>query len=96
MDFIDDLDSIQVVNTGIKADLVHYDDASCLCFRIQLSHSWRHVAGSDYMCLAFDRGLDDSSVIGIGNKGDNDIMGRDFLFKGSGIINIQGDSGCPR
>ena len=96
VDFIDDLDSIQVVNTGIKTNLVHYDDASCLCFRIQLPHGWRHIAGSDYMCLAFDRGLNDSGVIGIGNKGDNDIMGRNLLFKGSSVVNIQGNGGCPR
>lgn len=95
MDLIDDLDSIQVINTGIKTNLVHYDDTSCLCFRIQLPHSWGYVAGSDYMCLAFDCGLNDSGVIGIGNKGDNDIICCDFLFKSSIVVDIQGNSGCP-
>ena len=85
-----------MVNTGIKTNLVHYDDTSCLRFRIQLPHGWADVAGSDYMCLAFDRGLNDSGVISIGNKGDDDIIGCDFLFKSSGVVNIQGNRRCPR
>jgi hypothetical protein len=48
------------------------------------------------MCLALDRGLNDSSVIGIGNKGNDDVISRDFLFKDSGVVDIQGNSGCPR
>jgi len=95
VDLIYDLDSIQVVNTGIKTNLVHYDDTSRPCFRIQLPHSWGDVAGSDYMCLALDRGLNDGDVIGIRNKGDDDIMGCNFLFKSSGVVDVQGNSGCP-
>jgi hypothetical protein len=95
VDLIDDLDSIQVINTGIKTNLVHYDDTSCLRFRIQLPHSWGNVASSDYMCLAFDCGLNYGGVIGVGDKGDNDIIGCDFLFKSSVVVDIQGNSGCP-
>jgi hypothetical protein len=95
VDLINDLDSVQMIDTGIKTNLVHYDDTSRLCLRIQLLHSWGDVTGSDHMRLALDRGLDDIGVMGVGNEGDDDVICCDFLFKSSVIVDIQGNSGCP-
>ena len=93
VDLINDLDSIQVVNTGIKTNLIHHDDTSRFCLRIQLLHSRGDVAGSDYMRLALDCSLNDSGVIDVRNQGNDDIIGCDFLFKSSGIVDIQGNTG---
>lgn len=67
MDFVDRLDSVQVIDAGVKTNFVEYNDAGSFCLSIEFPHERIDVAGGDNVGLALDGGTDNSGVIGIGD-----------------------------
>lgn len=77
----DSLNGVQMVDTRVKANLVHDDDPSLLRLFVELPDSRRNVAGGHDIGLALDGGLDDSGVVGIGNERDDEIVGSNFALE---------------
>lgn len=91
MHFVNGLDGIEMVNTGIETNLVHNRDASILCLLVELHHGGRHIAGSDDMLLLADSGLDDSGVEGIGDQADDEVMLGNLGVEGLFVGHIERD-----
>ncbi len=68
MHFRNSLDSVQVVDTGIEADLVHDDDTGILDSLIEFAHGGGDVTRSDDVGLALDGSLDHGSMVGVGDE----------------------------
>ena len=71
---VDGLDRVQVVDSGVKANLVHNDDASLLDLWLELLHRIRDVRGGDHVLLVLDGGLDDIDVVDVGDERDDKIV----------------------
>ena len=63
MNLTNRLNSIQMIDTGIYADLVHHNDTSLLCFALQLAHRRRDIARSHYVRLPLDGSHDDIGMV---------------------------------
>ena len=68
MHFGNSLNSVQVVDTGIEADLVHDDDTGILDRLVEFAHGGRDVARGDNVGLALDGSLNHGSMIGVGDE----------------------------
>ena len=75
-------------------DLIHDSDACVLGLLFELEHGRRHVACSDNILLFPDRGLNDSSVKGVGDQAYNKVMLRYRSVESLVIIDIQRDWLC--
>lgn len=93
VNIVDGLDGVQVVDTGVEADLVHHDDTGSLYLRLELLHGVRDVRGGDDVLLGLDRGLDDSGVEGVWNQGDDNVVLADSVEERIGIGYIQREGG---
>lgn len=91
MDLADGLNSVQVIDTRVKADLVHNDDTSLLRLLVEFSDSRGNVAGGHNVGLPFDGGLDDGGVVGIGDERDDEVVGSNFALEVSSGVNVKGD-----
>lgn len=91
MDLVNGLDGVEVVNTGIETDLVHDGDASLLSLGVQLSHGRRDVTCGNDMLLVADGGLDDSSVVCVGDQADGQVVLGDLLIESLGIRDVERD-----
>lgn len=96
VDLTDGLDSIQMIDTRVKTDLVHNDDTSLLRLLVELSDSRGNVAGSHNVGLALDGGLDDGGVVGIGDERDDEVMSSNFALEISSGVNVKGDGARVR
>ena len=85
------LDSIQVIDTGIKTNLVHDDNSGLLCLFVKFAHSRRDLGRRNNMCLALDSGFDDSRVISVRNERDDQFICGDFLLQSFGVVNVKRD-----
>ena len=81
MYLVDGLDRIQVVHTGVKADLVHDNDARLLDLLLKLADRGADVARRHHVRLALDRGLDDVDVVDVRDKRDDEVVVRDLLLE---------------
>lgn len=90
MDFSNGLDSIQVVDTRVNANLVQDCDASLLCRTVELAHRRGHVARSDHVCLGFDRRPYDIGMVYKGNERDDEVMFGDVTVE-VGRLDVEGD-----
>ena len=68
VDLVDHLDSVKMVDSGVKTDLVENGDAGGLGLSVERLHGWRDVRSGDDMLLAADSGLDDDGVVGVGDQ----------------------------
>lgn len=91
MDLVDLLDSVKVVDSRIKTNLVEHRDASLNASRFELLHGVRNVRGRDDVLLELDGRLDDSRVVGIRNERDHEIVLLDSSVKFSLIGDIDRD-----
>ena len=78
---VDRLDRVQVVDAGVKADLVHDDDPRLLDLVLELADAGADVARRDNVRLALDRGLDDVDVVDVRDKRDDEVVVRDLLLE---------------
>ena len=62
-----------MIDTGIQPNLVHDDNSSLLGLLVKLAHHRTDVAGGDNMGLPLDSSLDDRSMVGVGDEGNDDI-----------------------
>jgi len=79
---IDCLYGVQVVDTWVKTDLVHNDDACLLDLWLELLHCIRDVRSGDYILLELDSGLDDIGVVDVRDEGDDKIVLLDKRIQG--------------
>lgn len=91
---VDRLDSIQVVNTGVEANLVHNNDPCLLGFLVEGAHGWGDVRGRNNVRLALDGSLNDCRVVGERYKGDDEVVGSDLFLKIRGG-NVKRDPSGP-
>lgn len=91
VDLLNGLYGVQVVDTRVKANLVHDNDTSILGSLVKLTYGWRDVASSDDVGLTLDSGLDNSSVVGIRDQRDDEVMGSDGGLESLGVVHIEGD-----
>ena len=91
MYLVDGLDSVQVVNTRIEADLIHDNDASLLDRFVESAHRRRDVASGDDMSLSLNSCLYYCGVVSVRNKGDYKVVVGNSGFKCSRIVDIQRD-----
>lgn len=96
VDLADGLDGVQVIDTRVKTNLVHNDNTSLLRLLIELSDSRGNVAGSHNVGLAFDGGLNDGGVVGVGDERDDEVVGGNFALEVSGGVNVKGDGARVR
>ena len=89
MDLINDLHSVQVIDTRIQPNLIHYDDSSFLSSGVELTHSRGDVTGSDDVSLAFDSSFDDLSMIGIRDQRDDDVVFRYCGFERCCVVDVE-------
>ena len=74
MNLTDRLDSIQVIDSRVEPDLIHYDNPGFLSLFIKLPDRRRDVASRDDVRLALDGCLDHGGVVRVGDEGDNKIV----------------------
>ena len=74
VDFIDGLNGVEMINTGVKTDLVQDNNTGSLDLSVELPHGWGDVAGGDDVGFALDRRLDDLSMVCVGNERDDEIV----------------------
>jgi hypothetical protein len=85
---VNGLNGVQVVNTGVEADLVHDNDTCLLGRFVQSSHRGRDVTSGDDMSLALNGCLDYCGVVSVRNEGDDEVVGGNSGFKCGSIIDI--------
>jgi hypothetical protein len=78
---IDGLDCIQMINTRIESNLIHYNYASFLHFAIKFPNFGRDVTGGDDVGLAFDCRLNNDSMECEWNEGDDKIVSSNLSVK---------------
>lgn len=88
MGIIDGLDSIQVVDSRVETDLVHYCDTSLDDFRLECLHGIRDIAGSDHVLLVSDSGFDDIGMVDVGDQRDDEVVLRHESIEGSFILDV--------
>ena len=89
MDLCDGLDGIQMIDTRIKANLIHDRDASFFDLGFELLHCRAGVRGGDDIhFLSYGR-FDDQSMVGVGDQTDRDIDFADFRIQSRFIFDIQ-------
>ena len=89
MDLCDGLDGIQMIDTRIKANLIHDRDASFFDLGFELLHCRAGVGSCDDVhFLSYGR-LDDRSMVGVGNQTDRDLDFADFGIQSCFIFNVQ-------
>jgi hypothetical protein len=91
VDTVDDVDSVEVVDTGVKTNLVHDGDAGGLGLLVQLLHGGGDVGGGDDVLLGLDGGFDDGGVEGVRDEGDGHVMLGDGGLEGGGVVDIEAD-----
>jgi len=74
VNLLNGLDSVEVVDSGVHANLVHDRDTGILGRLIKLHHGRGDVAGGNDILLLADGRLDDSSVVGVGNQADDEVI----------------------
>ena len=74
MDLVNGLDGVEMINTGVKTDLIQDNNTSSLDLSVELPHGWRDVASGDDIGLALDRRLDDLSMVCVRNERDDEIV----------------------
>jgi hypothetical protein len=94
VNIVDGLDSPKVVDSRVNTDLVETDQSGVLELLLQSLHLGVDVAGGDNVSLLLESDLHDSSVVGVGNERDYDIVTLDGLSEsiGGGNINRHGGS----
>ena len=65
---------IQMVNSRIEPNLVHYHNPCVPRFLVQSAHSRRDVGCSDDVGLTLDSSLDDCGMVSVGDKGNDEVM----------------------
>jgi hypothetical protein len=89
VDLVNGKDSRQVVDTGVKTDLVHDSDTSLLGGGIELHHGGRDVGGCDDILLLADGRLDDGGVECVGDQADDNVNLGDFSVEGLVVVDIE-------
>ena len=87
---VDRLDRVQVVDAGVKADLVHDDDPRLLDLVLELADPGADVARRDDVRLALDRGLDDVDVVDVRDKRDDEVVFGDGLLESNLLRGVLG------
>jgi hypothetical protein len=82
-----------MINTRVQSDFVQHNDACLARCCIQLPHRRRDVRGGNNVGLPFDGGFDYCGVMGVGNKGNDEVMSSDGSLEGRCIRNIERDGG---
>jgi len=96
VDLVNGLDRVEVIDTRVKADLVEDDDSGVLGSLIELAHGGGDVGGSNDVGLALDSGFDDSSVVGVGDEGNNKVVLSNSGLERLGVVDIEGDGSGAR
>ena len=91
MNLVDGLDSVQVVDTRVQADLVEDGDAGILGLLVESHHGLGDVGCGDNMLLDLDGGLDDDGVEGVGNEGDDQVVLGDLLLERIRVGDVERD-----
>lgn len=81
MDLIDSLDGVEVVDAGIKSNLVHHDDSRLLCSLVELTHRRAHIARRYDVRLALDCGLDDGGMVYVRDERNHEVVLCDCLLE---------------
>ena len=81
MDLVDRLDGVEVVDSGIEANLVHDGDAGLCSLVVQLAHGVRDVRRRDDVLLVLDGRLDDVGVLGVRDERDDEVARLDRLVE---------------
>lgn len=89
MDFVNGLDSIEMIKTGVKTDLIHDGDSSFLGCGVQFHHCWGDVGCGYDVLLSLDAGLDDGSVVGVWNERNGDIVFSDLCLESSCVVDVE-------
>lgn len=92
MNLLDRLDGVQVINSRVKANLVHDCDSGVLGSLIELQHSWGDIAGCDDVLLVADRRLDDLCVEDVWDEGDDKVVLSHDGVECSCVVDVDGDS----
>lgn len=79
LDFVKDLDSPQVVNSGVDTDLVETNQTSILELLLEGTHLGVDVGGSDDVDLLLKSSLHDLGVVGVRDQADNNVVTLDSL-----------------
>ena len=88
VDLVNRLHGIQVIDTRVKTDLVHYDDASFACSCIKFGHRRGDVARRHNVSLTFNGGFNDGSMISVRDKRDDQIVGRYFGLESGCVAHV--------
>jgi hypothetical protein len=75
MNLIDCLHGVQVVDTRVKTNFIHYNDASSFYSILQCPDCRGDIACRDDVCFAFYGGFNDMNMERVRNKRDNCIDG---------------------
>jgi hypothetical protein len=92
MNLIDCFHGVQVVDTRVKADFIHDDDASGFDTLLQCPNCRRDVACCNNMCVAFDSSFNDRNMERVRDKRDNSIDSCNSIVERRGISNVKRDS----
>lgn len=91
MNLLNRLDGVQVVNSGVKTNLVHDCDSGILGSLVKLQHGWGDIAGCDNVLLVADRRLDDLCVEDVWDKGNDEVvLSYDGVECGC-VVDVDGD-----
>ena|SRR5260221_4734448 len=79
-----------MVDTRVKTDFIHDNDAGGFYSILKPPDRWRDVACRDDVRVTFDGSFDDRSMEGIRDKRNNCIYGCDRSLERSGISDVKG------
>ena len=91
VDFIDRLDGVEMINTGVQPNLVHDDDSSSLDFGVEGADGGGDVAGGDDVGLSLDGGLDDGDVVGVRDQRDDQVEGGNLSLELGCVVHVESD-----
>jgi hypothetical protein len=94
VNIVDSLDGPKVVDSRVNTDLVETDQSGVDELLLQSLHLGVDVAGSDDVNLLLEGDLHNSSVVGVRDERDNDIVALDSLSESVGgrYVNRHGGS----
>ena len=85
-----------MIDSRVQTDFVHHHDTRLFGCSVQFPHGRAHVACGDNVRLALNSRLDDSSMVGVRNKGDDHIMGYNSGIERCLAADIKGYAGTSR
>ena len=94
MDFVDELDGVEIIDARVQADLVHDGNAGFFDLFFEGEHCGRDVARRDDVGLGADCGFDDGGMVDVGDEGDDDVGFGELLVQCFFVRHVEADGVC--